>query len=375
MSATSSTAVLAGGFTFRPLGEEAGREYLAVQRRPPGRSRCGPIARAPAGGGPCVMGALDPGGLPVAMAGSLPMTVRIGGRALPAHGLLDVAVDLRHRGRGVARGLLGRLLTDERASGSAVSLVHPAAPLFYRCLGYEAVGCLELREVARAVVENAAADPTVRLRGPRVGEDVLGPLSRHLEGALSPAPPADDGVRDVVLERAGRVVGMLRLERLPGRLVVHFLRAADAGAWATALAALGAEAAEADARIEVWGGRNDDLARRLPGRPQVRECSMPMLRVVDVVRALEGRGWPDDVEGRWHLDVTDSLAPAGTGTWALTLEGGRARVRTSAERGVPVSPPRLAQLVAGVLPACDETVPEDLARASALRPWAGLVEF
>ena len=31
MSATSSTAVLAGGFTFRPLGEEAGREYLAVQ--------------------------------------------------------------------------------------------------------------------------------------------------------------------------------------------------------------------------------------------------------------------------------------------------------------------------------------------------------
>ena len=102
---------------------------------------------------------------------------------------------------------------------------------------------------------------------------------------------------------------------------------------------------------------------------------MPMLRVVDVVRALEGRGWPDDVEGRWHLDVTDSLAPAGTGTWALTLEGGRARVRPSAERGVPVSPPRLAQLVAGVLPACDETVPEDLARASALRPWAGLVEF
>lgn len=376
MSATSSTAVLAGGFTFRPLGEEAGREYLAVQRRPPGRSRCGPIARAPAGGGPCVMGALDPGGLPVAMAGSLPMTVRIGGRGLPAHGLLDVAVDLRHRGRGVARGLLGRLLTDERASGSAVSLVHPAAPLFYRCLGYEAVGCLELREVARAVVENAAADPTVRLRGPRVGEDVLGPLSRHLEGALSPAPPADDGVRDVVLERAGRVVGMLRLERLPGRLVVHFLRAADAGAWTTALAALGAEAAEAGGpRIEVWGGGNDDLIRWSPDRLRVRECSMPMLRVIDVVRALEGRGWPDDVEGRWCLDIADPLVPANTGTWVLTLEGGRARVRSGGARGVPVSLPRLAQLVAGVPPVCDETVPADLARASLLRPWAGLIEF
>ena len=372
---TASTTASASGFTFRALDEEEAREYLAVQRRAPGRSWCGPAAPASPGGGPRVVGAFDPGGLPVAMAGVLPMTVRIGGRDVPGHGLLDVAVDLLHRGRGAVRGLLAHLLADERASGSAVSLVHPAAPVLYQCLGYGTVGCLELRDPGRAVVENATADPAVRLRGPRAGEDVLGPLSRHLEGALSPAPPADDGVEDIVLERAGGVVGMLRLERLPGRLVVHFLRAADAGAWATALAALGAEAAEADARIEVWGGRNDDLARRLPGRPQVRVCSMPMLRVVDVVRALEGRGWPDDVEGRWHLDVTDSLAPAGTGTWALTLEGGRARVRTSAERGVPVSPPRLAQLVAGVLPACDETVPEDLARASALRPWAGLVEF
>ena len=385
MIVTASTAVPAGGLTFRPLGEEDGREYLAVQRRALGHSRCGPNARTPAGGGPRVVGALAPGGLPVALAGSLPMTVRIGGREVPAHGLLDVAVALRRRGRGVVRRLLARLLADERASGSAVSLVHPAAPVLYRCLGYEVAGCLELREPARAAVKGAVPDPTVRLRGPRDGEDVLSPLSRHLEGALSPAPPADDGVHDVVLERAGEVVGMLRLERLPGRLVVHLLRAADAGAWATALAVLGAEAAEAgeageasgagEPRIEVWGGGGDDLIRWSPGRPQVRECSMPMLRVVDVVRALEGRGWPDDVEGRWHLDVTDSLLPDNTGTWVLALEGGRARVSAGEAGGAPVSPPRLAQLVAGVLPAVDETVPADLVRASLLRPWAGLVEF
>ena len=382
MIVTASTAVPAGGLTFRPLGEEDGREYLAVQRRALGRSRCGPNARTPAGGGPRVVGALAPGGLPVAMAGSLPMTARIGGREVPAHGLLDVAVALRRRGRGVVRRLLAHLLADERASGSAVSLVNPAAPVLYRCLGYEAVGCLELREPARAVVKGAAPDPTVHLRGPRGGEDVLGPLSRHLEGALSPAPPADDGVHDVVLERAGEVVGMLRLERLPGRLVVHLLRAADAGAWATALAVLGAEAAEAGeaagagkARIEVWGGGDDDLIRWSPDRPQVRECSMPMLRVVDVVRARGGRGWADGVEGRGDQDVTDSLLPDNTGTWVLALEGGRARVSAGEAGGAPVGPPRLAQLVAGVLPAVDETVPADLVRASLLRPWAGLVEF
>lgn len=102
---------------------------------------------------------------------------------------------------------------------------------------------------------------------------------------------------------------------------------------------------------------------------------MPMLRVVDVVRALEGRGWPADVTGRWSLSVTDPLLPANTGTWILDLAGGRARVSASASRGVPVSLPRLAQLVAGIAPVFGDAVPADLVRASVLRPWAGLFEF
>ena len=41
---TASTTASAGGFTFRALDEEEAREYLAVQRRAPGHSRCGPAA-------------------------------------------------------------------------------------------------------------------------------------------------------------------------------------------------------------------------------------------------------------------------------------------------------------------------------------------
>jgi len=138
-----------------------------------------------------------------------------------------------------------------------------------------------------------------------------------------------------------------------------------------------AEAAQeaGESCIEVWGGGDDDLALWHPGRLRVRECSMPMLRVVDVVRALEERGWPADVAGRWCFDIADPLIPANTGAWVLELEGGRAHVSASTARGFPVSLSRLAQLVAGVLPAVDETVPADLARASALRPWAGIFEF
>lgn len=244
MVMTSSAAVSAGRFAFRIVDEEDRREYVAVQRRAPGHSRYGVIASTssePPGsseGAPRVMGAFDRADRLVAMAGVLPMVVRIGDRDVPGYGVLDVAVDLLRRSPGAARALVVRLLADERANGSAVSLVHPSAPVLHRYLGYEAITPLELRTLDRAVVEGATADPTVRVRGVRAGEDVLGPLSRHLEGALSPAPPAGAGVHDVVLERHGGTVGALRFERLPGHLIVHLLRAADAGAWATALAVL-----------------------------------------------------------------------------------------------------------------------------------------
>ena len=42
---------------------------------------------------------------------------------------------------------------------------------------------------------------------------------------------------------------------------------------------------------------------------------------------------------------------------------------------MPVSLPRLAQLVAGIAPVFGDAVPADLVRASVLRPWAGLFEF
>lgn len=376
MIVMASTAVPAGGFTFQLLSERDGREYLAVQCRALGHSRCGPAMPGLADRAPRVMGAFDRNGLLSAMAGMLPMTVRIGGCEVSGHGVLDVAVDLLHRGRGASPALIARILADAHENGSAVSVAHPSAPALYRGLGYEAVACLELRRLNPTVVEGATADSGVRLRD-GVGEEVLESLSRHLEGACSPAPPAVDGVRDVVLDRDGEAVGMLRLERLAGRVVVHLLRVADAGAWTTALVVLRAEAAQeaGESCIEVWGGGDDDLALWHPGRLRVRECSMPMLRVVDVVRALEERGWPADVAERWCFNIADPLIPANTGAWVLELEGGRAHVSASTTRGFPVSLPRLAQLVAGVLPAGDETVPADLARASALRPWAGIFEF
>jgi predicted acetyltransferase len=85
------------------------------------------------------------------------------------------------------------------------------------------------------------------------------------------------------------------------------------------------------AREVRWAGAATDL----------RTCVLPeqkhtmlhaerwLLRIVNVARALEGRGYPAGVQGELHLDVTDGLLGENEGLYRLRVEGGRADV----ERG------------------------------------------
>jgi predicted acetyltransferase len=53
------------------------------------------------------------------------------------------------------------------------------------------------------------------------------------------------------------------------------------------------------------------------------------LRIVDLVPALEGRGWADD--GRLVLEVRDEMCPWNAGRWEIVVDGGHARVTASTE--------------------------------------------
>lgn len=53
------------------------------------------------------------------------------------------------------------------------------------------------------------------------------------------------------------------------------------------------------------------------------------LRIVDLVPALEGRGWADD--GRLVLEVRDEMCPWNAGRWEVVVDGGHGRVTASTE--------------------------------------------
>lgn len=71
-----------------------------------------------------------------------------------------------------------------------------------------------------------------------------------------------------------------------------------------------------------------------------------LVRIVDIVPALEGRGY--DSDGRVRIGIEDDLCPWNTGTWELRVEGGSGRVKpTNAKPDLRLTPRALAMLASG----------------------------
>ena len=74
-----------------------------------------------------------------------------------------------------------------------------------------------------------------------------------------------------------------------------------------------------------------------------------MLRVVDVARALEARGYPPGLSERLELAVHDDVLPENEGRFVLEVSGGRAVVGAGGSGAVALDVRALAQLYTGHL--------------------------
>src|SRR4051812_15579476 len=66
----------------------------------------------------------------------------IGGRRVPTAGVAGVAVAAEYRGSGLARQVMGHLLSQARERGAVISTLFRTAPALYRSLGFEQVAVL-----------------------------------------------------------------------------------------------------------------------------------------------------------------------------------------------------------------------------------------
>lgn len=284
------------------------------------------------------------------------LTQFLHGTAYRMMGLAAVAVDETARRRGVGRELCEDAVRIARERGDVLSVLYPFRPAFYRALGWGTVGELHtyrfrpesltpyLPDAVRRADERDAAGMAACYAA--IAQQANGPIQRtpriwrhHLDGnALHAYVTGDDRVSGYLLVRFGRSGSP---DERP--LYVRELMAADQDVYR---ALLGWVSAQRDAwRVVLYEATPDEhFVHRLseprpPGfhstrnlwAPVARIARGPMLRILDVPRALEQRTrWGPSAPVRFGLELSDPIVPENAGSFDVEYDGSRATVRRAA---------------------------------------------
>jgi len=288
------------------------------------------------------------------------------GRDLPMSGIASVTVAPEARGLGVARAVLGAAIHRSYQDGAAVSVLYPSMPPVYRGLGWETAGVLAKVELPTSALTRArAADvlgaaPLEPVTVRPAGDGDLDAIQALYTAAASPAVgpltrtgPLFDVAKVLTLdgallaERAGEPVGYLSYERGddPG-LTVHDLIGGRPDVLAALLRVVGSWETVAPT-VRLRPADPALLALCVPARTKISWDESWMLRLIDVQKAVAGRGWPVTVRTGVDFELVDSDAPWQSGRWRLEVGDGSGTLERGGTGAVRVHVRGLSALFTG----------------------------
>jgi predicted acetyltransferase len=319
---------------------------------------------------------------PVAALLHVPMGQFFGGRSVPLVGIAGVACPPHERGHGTATELMRRTVRELHATGVAASGLYPAVRPLYERAGYAvAAARFETRARIRGLGDGERDGTIVRPFEDRDRAAVLAlyrRLASRRQGFLDRGPyvwkrvferKGEPTVGHVVEER-GALTGYVFYVSIPQAesifldVLVQDMAASTARARARLLTLLGDLQSLGD-EVTFFGplfdARHATLAQR---QYQTRLYEHYMLRIVDVARALEARGYPKGVSLELHLDVEDDVVPDNAGRYRVRIADGTAQVAHGGRGALAIDVRGLAALFSGY--ASPETL-EEMGLASGSR--------
>jgi predicted acetyltransferase len=304
------------------------------------------------------------------------LTQHMHGTAYPMMGLAALAVSETARRRGLGRELCAYAVDLARARGDTLSMLYPFRPAYYHALGWGLVGELHVYRFQTESLRAAPCDGVRRATSDewggiaacyaRFAAAANGPITRtpriwrlHLgDESMHAYVVGGQHVEGYAIVRGGRAT-------TPDERAVYVreLVATDPQSYD---ALLGWLAAQRDAWrvIHYEAAPDEQFTHRLneprpPGfhhtrnlwAPVARVIRGPMLRLLDVRRALEQRQqWGPATPVRFGLVVADALVSENHGPFTVEFDGARVAVRAGSctpELSIPAAV--LAQVFAGEL--------------------------
>lgn len=280
-------------------------------------------------------------------------------RSLPLAGVAGVGIAPHARGLGAARFLMEAVLCDQAERGVPLAGLYPATQTVYRTVGYEQAGDRVQFEAPLASLYGFRAEVEVQPAGP-ADEEEIRRRYRPVHGNIDRCPAmwerifrGPGGARHVwLIGDQGYVV----LQHSPVDNPHHDLELVDLmlpdGPSVRTLLAFLAGHRSLASKVRWFGHPTDELLAFLPEPTwRVAQHQRWMLRVVDLIGALQGRGWPPEVEGELDLEVEDALLPANHGRFRLKVGAGQARVQRGGSGALRLPVSSLGPLFSGFVPA------------------------
>jgi predicted acetyltransferase len=295
--------------------------------------------------------------------GYYPMGQWFGGNCVPLAGVAAVGIAPEYRGGGVALHLMRHMLQEFASQGLPLSALYPSTQALYRKVGYEQGGTychweLPLGSVSPA--SKAGTDlPMHRITAQP--EVVLAPIYRQYAQRSNGFLERNAGIWKAVFQRDAEVYVYVvgELHQPQGYIVYSqqeegsYLEIWDWVALSvTAMDRLWRFLSAHSTQMQTLRWHAGAIEPRLWLLPeqtaQMLELSFWLLRVVNVVQALERRGYPAELEAELHLAVDDALLTKNHGRFVLHVAAGVGKVSLGGKGELQLGIRALAPLYTGL---------------------------
>ena len=278
-------------------------------------------------------------------------------------GIASVGIAPEHRGNGSAIALLRSTMQELYEKKFAVSVLYPATQRLYRKAGYEQGGTrckweiqTERIRVTGRTLPITPISPELEQLQPIYAEYALshnGLCDRHRSIWLYKIrPQSNETVYAYRIGTAahpqGYIVFTQNRERGQGVLNIRDWATTTVEAAQTLLGFLFAHRSQID-RICWHSGVFDPMLPLLPEQSaRMTDLELWMLRIVNVPLALESRGYLSSLNAELHLQISDDILAANTGSFILTLCNGKGSVCLGGRGDLKMTIQGLASLYAGL---------------------------
>lgn len=295
---------------------------------------------------------------------TIPMGQWFGGQRVPMTGIAAVGIAPEYRGTGAAIAIMQHTLKELHTNDVAISVLYPATQRLYRKAGYEQGGISCTWEIPTESIQVREQPLPLKAVFPinlEVFHDLYQKQARLTNGYLDRHPFIWQGLIRAFEKEMVCAYLIGPADEPQGYIILSqhkkgdrtFLRIRD---WVvlTAAAAQSFWSFMANHRSQIeqvrWkGSAVDYLTLLLPEQTaKVRFTLRWMLRVVDVVKALEKRGYPPGIQAELHLEIRDELIAENNDRFILSVSNGRGEVNKGGKGELKVDIRGLAPLYTGL---------------------------